>query len=166
MQSNPLVLVVLLLAVTGAPFVALAGSPTTSGGELEHTIAMLDGSAFDAFNHCDDPEQLRKHASYFAPDVEFYHDNGGVTWTRDAMIANTASNVCGKITRKLVAGSLKVYPVREFGAIAQGVHTFCPVGSSKCDGMADFVMVWQQINERWQITRVLSYGHRAVEPEQ
>jgi len=45
------------------------------------TIAALDGAMFDAFNHCSSPEELRKHAGYFAPDVEFYHDTGGVTWT-------------------------------------------------------------------------------------
>ncbi len=166
MQSTPLALGMFLLALTGMPVGALAQTTARSGDDLEHIITALDGAVFDAFNRCEDPAQLRLHASYFAPDVEFYHDNGGVTWTRDAMIANTAKNVCGKITRKLVAGSLAIYPIRDFGAIAQGAHTFCATGSSTCEGIAEFTMVWQHVDDRWQITRVLSYGHRAAEPDQ
>jgi len=156
-------LATLMLVLNGASGTAKAQSASPTA-ELEQNIAALDAAVFDAFNRCNDPAQLREHASYFAPDVEFYHDNGGVTWTRDAMIANTAKNVCGKITRHLLPGTLKVYPIRDFGAIAQGVHTFCPMGSTTCEGMADFVIVWRQLESRWQITRVLSYGHRALEP--
>jgi hypothetical protein len=30
--------------------------------------------------------------------------------------------------------------------------------------VANFVMVWQQVDDQWRITRVLSYGHRALKP--
>ena len=130
---------------------------------LFDTISALDTATFDSFNHCDAPGQLDKHASYFAPDVEFYHDTGGVTWTRDAMIANTGKNVCGHFRRQLVAGSMKVYPIKDFGAIETGVHEFCQIGADKCEGMADFTIVWRLKDGAWQITRVLSYGHRARE---
>jgi Domain of unknown function (DUF4440) len=128
---------------------------------LFDTISALDTAVFDAFNHCSSPEQLKKHASYFAADVEFYHDTGGVTWTRDKMIANTKKNVCGNFSRELVADSLKVFPIKDFGAIEQGVHRFCQFKSGACEGMADFVIVWRNRGGHWQITRVLSYGHRA-----
>lgn len=123
-------------------------------------IGALDKEVFDAFNHCDDPKQLIKHSNFFAKDVEFYHDNGGVTWTRAAMINNTKRHVCGNYQREMIAGSLKVFPIKDFGAIAQGVHKFCSIKTGKCDGMADFVIVWKQSKDQWQITRVLSYGHR------
>ncbi len=140
---------------------ALAAPADASREEtLEATIAALDGAVFDAFNRCGDPAQLRKHAGFFAPDVEFYHDTGGVTWTREAMIANTGKYACGHYTRELVAGSLRVSPVKDFGAIAQGVHRFCQVDTGRCEGEADFVMVWRHHDGRWQVTRVLSYGHR------
>ena len=139
-----------------------AAQTEPSGDALYATISKLDGEVFDAFNHCEDPAQLQKHASYFADDVEFYHDTGGVTWTRDAMLANTKKNACGHYRRELVRGSLKVYPVKDFGAISQGVHRFCQVSDGSCDGLADFVIVWHRINDRWQITRVLSYGHRVA----
>lgn len=125
-------------------------------------ISALDGKVFDAFNHCDAPGRLDEHAAYFSPGVEFYHDTGGVTWTRDAMIGNTRKNVCGHFTRELVPGTLEVYPVKDFGAISQGVHRFCQRDSGQCEGLAEFVMVWAYKDGKWLVTRVLSYGHRAA----
>ena len=145
---------------------AAAPDAAPAQDELTHDIAALDATVFDAFNHCSDPARLQEHASYFAPDVEFYHDTGGVTWTRDAMIANTGKYVCGHVTRELMAGTLQVYPIKDFGAVAQGVHRFCQIASGKCEGMADFVIVWRQRDGKWEITRVLSYGHRALADSQ
>src|SRR5688500_14230777 len=128
---------------------------------LSETISALDTAVFDAFNKCSAPEQLQKHASYFSADVEFYHDTGGVTWSRQEMIANTGKNACGNFRRELVPDTLKVFPIKDFGAIAQGSHRFCQFASGKCEGIADFAIVWRNQNGHWQITRVLSYGHRA-----
>ena len=141
-------------------FAVSAANPQPAS--LQDTIAALDSAVFDAFNRCADPAQLQKHAEHFATDVEFYHDTGGVTWTRDAMIANTKKYVCGNFTRELVPGTLRVYPVKDFGAISQGVHRFCQVRSGECEGLADFVIVWRRQDGEWRITRVLSYGHRAA----
>ena len=134
-----------------------------SADNLSVTIGALDAAVFDSFNRCESPEQLQKHAGYFAPDVEFYHDTGGVTWTRQEMIANTEKNACGNYSRELVPGSLRVFPIGKFGAIAQGVHRFCQSATGNCEGLADFVIVWRNQDSAWQITRVLSYGHRPNE---
>jgi len=128
---------------------------------LTQTITQLDSEAFDAFNRCADPAQLQKHADFFAESVEFYHDNGGVTWNRADMLANTKKYACGNYTREVIPGSLMVYPIKDFGAIEVGSHRFCQTVSKKCEGLADFTMVWQHTNAGWKITRVLSYGHRA-----
>ena len=151
--------IALLAAVA---FAASAGNPQPSS--LQDTIAKEDRAVFDAFNRCAEPAQLQAHADHFAPDVEFYHDTGGVTWTRDAMIANTAKYACGHYTRELVAGSLQVSPVKDFGAIEHGVHRFCQVDTGRCEGEADFTMVWRLRDGQWTITRVLSYGHRSAGP--
>ncbi|HBK44877.1 MAG TPA: DUF4440 domain-containing protein [Xanthomonadaceae bacterium] len=146
------------------PALASAAEPTGSGepDALEQTIAALDSAVFDAFNRCSDPAQLQRHADYFSEDVEFYHDTGGVTWSRDEMLANTKKYVCGNFRRELIPGTLKVFPIKDFGAIAQGSHRFCQFPGDRCEGMADFTMVWRHKDGRWQITRVLSYGHRAA----
>lgn len=128
---------------------------------LQEQIAAVDAEVFDAFNRCADPAQLQRHASYFAERVEFYHDNGGVTWNRADMLANTRQHACGNYRRELVPGTLRVYPIKDFGAIAQGSHRFCQTGASRCEGAADFLIVWRQEGATWQITRVFSYGHRA-----
>jgi hypothetical protein len=141
-------------------FVFLSMPLLANEASLEDRMKVLDTELFESFNNCQNPEELEKHASYFSPDVEFYHDNGGVTWDRKSMISNTKKNACGNYTRKLVAGSFKAYPINEFGAITEGVHTFCETKTKKCEGKADFVMVWRNVNNKWQITRALSYGHR------
>jgi len=165
-MKNLMSLIAASIAVTalGASAAPAAGDRSTTQpatDPLFETISALDAAVFDAFNHCSSPEQLQKHASYFAPDVEFYHDTGGVTWSRQEMLTNTEKNACGHFRRELVPDSLKVFPIKDFGAIEQGSHRFCQFGSDKCEGIADFVMVWSNQYGHWQITRVLSYGHRA-----
>lgn len=153
----------LLLALSLGPAVAQtddAVSGARPATALSAVLMQADTALFAAFNRCSEPEQLAAYTTWFTPDTEFYHDTGGVTWTRDAMVANTAKYACGNYTRELVAGSLHVYPVKEFGAITQGVHRFCQVATGVCEGEADFVMVWQRQDDRWQVTRTLSYGHR------
>lgn len=154
----------LLLASTWSSAVASeatpAQTPEASASALFETVAALDADVFKAFNSCADPEQLQRHAAYFSEAVEFYHDQGGVTWTRAEMLANTKKHVCGKFRRELVLGSLRVYPIKGFGAIAQGVHRFCQFGADTCEGAADFLIVWRHEGSQWSITRVLSYGHR------
>lgn len=135
-------------------------TPTPTADALFTTVAALDAEVFGAFNDCAAPGQLQKHASYFSADVEFYHDTGGVTWNRKDMLANTEKNVCGHFRRELVPGTLKVFPIKDFGAIEQGSHRFCQFKSGKCEGLADFVIVWRNQNGSWEITRVLSYAHR------
>lgn len=144
-----------------APASAQEAAPEKSG-PLFDQLAQLDTHLFDAFNRCEQPGQLERHAGFFAEGVEFYHDQGGVTWSRAEMIANTQKHVCGKFRRELVPGSLRVYPIQGFGALAQGVHRFCQHGSGRCEGAADFMMIWRQEGGQWRITRVLSYGHRAL----
>ncbi len=128
---------------------------------LYTTIAALDSAAFDSFNTCADKAQLARHAAYFAPDVEFYHDKAGVMWSRDAVIDSTSKHICGKVKRELVPGTLEVFPIKDYGAISRGQHRFCQNGASRCEGLADFTIVWRLKDGKWEMTRVLSYAHRA-----
>lgn len=132
-------------------------SAVETTGPLYETVLALDKEVFAAFNTCAAPGQLQRHAEFFSEAVEFYHDKGGVTWNRVEMLANTAKYVCGNFSRELVPGSFRVYPVKDFGAIAQGVHKFCQFKSGACEGAAEFFIVWQQQGSRWSITRVFSF---------
>jgi len=132
--------------------------------ELFRTIAALDGEVFDAYNRCD----LEKLGSFFTEELEFYHDNGGLTdRTRQSLVESIKNNLCGKVYRVLVPGSLEVYPMNGYGAVEIGVHRFYHPGRDATEGVgeAQFVMIWQEKDGVWQITRVISYDHHLLAKE-
>lgn len=149
-----------LSACSTAPATVSAAQASRVADPLDLAIAKLDHAVFAAFNRCADKEQLKLHGGFFDKDVEFYHDTGGATFGRKTMLANTEQNACGKYRRELIEGSLKVYPIKDFGAIAQGRHRFCSIDGKKCEGQAEFTIVWRKDDDKWSITRALSYGHR------
>ncbi len=148
-----------LLAALSASVAATAQTMpgVNDDAALSATIAALDIKVFDAYNRCD----LATFGSYFSPTVEFYHDKGGATFDRATVVANTRKYICHKVRRELIAGTLHVFSIKGFGAIAEGEHRFCQIGG-ECEGAAKFLMVWRKIGAKWQITRVISYGHRAL----
>lgn len=128
--------------------------------ELKKLIASLDTALFDSYNHC----KLDKFAAFLAEDVEFYHDQGGVTIGSKAVADSVGKNICGKVTRELVPGSLQVYPMKGYGAIETGIHRFHHPGHDDTEpvGEARFTHLWQYKDGAWRITRVLSYDHHAL----
>jgi uncharacterized protein (TIGR02246 family) len=129
--------------------------------ELDRAITTLDSALFDAYNKCD----LEKFASLLSEDVEFYHDQGGVTLGRAALTESVKKNICGKVTRELVPRSLQVFYMKGFGAIEMGVHRFHHPGHEDTEavGEARFVHLWQYKDGAWKVTRVLSYDHHAMQ---
>jgi hypothetical protein len=126
--------------------------------ELSRTLTALDAAVFDAFNRCD-PE---KFATYFADDVEFYHDKGGLSRSRQTLVDSLKNNICGKVRREVVLGSLEVYAIPGYGAVQMGVHRFFELSAGKdaaAVGIAKFTHVWRQEGGAWKITRVISYDH-------
>ncbi len=126
--------------------------------ELEATIRTLDSAVFNAYNRCD----LPKFSALFTEDVEFYHDQGGVTLGNTALTESIRKNICGHVTRELTPGTLKVYPMKGIGAIEMGAHRFFENGNPVASGEADFTMLWVYRKGAWKISRVLSYNHRAT----
>jgi ketosteroid isomerase-like protein len=128
--------------------------------ELDRAVTALDAALFDAYNRCD----LDKFASFFVDDVEFYHDQGGVTLGKVALTDSVKKNICGKVTRELVPGSLKVYSMKGYGALELGVHRFHHPGHEDTEGVGEgqFIHLWQYKDGAWKITRVISYDHHAA----
>lgn len=145
------------IAIALATALLVAQSPA-SADPLTAEIGALDARVFDAYNRCD----LPVFASYFDPKLAFYHDNGGATFSRDAMVDGVRTYICGKVRRELIPASLRVYPIKDYGAIEEGEHRFCDLATGRCEGIARFVMVWAKQDGAWRITTVLSYGHRAA----
>ena len=128
--------------------------------ELDRVGAALDAALFDSYNKC----ELGKFASFFAEDVEFYHDQGGVTLGRTALTESVKKNICGKTTRELVPGSLKVFYMKGYGMLETGVHRFHHPGHEDTEGVGEgqFIHLWQYKDGAWKITRVISYDHHAA----
>jgi hypothetical protein len=122
---------------------------------LYKTIQALDTQLFDAYNHCD----LDKFAALLAEDLEFYHDKTGLSRGREATVNAVKNNICGKVTRELVPGTLEVYPLAKYGAVEIGVHRFHHPGDAANVGEAKFIHLWQNKDGVWKVTRVISFDH-------
>jgi len=150
-----LVLPVLALCIVRADAQALES--IRSQEELNKAVASLDAALFDSYNRCD----LEKFTSFFADDVEFYHDQGGVTLGKEKLTESVKTNICGKVTRELIPGTLQVYPMKGYGAVEMGAHRFHHPGHDDTEGVGEgkFIHLWQYKDGAWKITRVISYDH-------
>jgi hypothetical protein len=121
---------------------------------LHDTIARLDSLFFDAYNTC----KIDVMASLFSDSIEFYHDRGGLSTSKAGLMESLKANICGKVTRELLPGSIEVYPIPGYGAVQMGAHRFFnnqekEAGPSR---FSKFVHTWQNKNGQWQLTRVIS----------
>jgi hypothetical protein len=123
--------------------------------ELYKTIAGLDATLFDAYNRC----QLEKLGSMAAEDLEFYHDQSGLAVGRQSLVDGVKNNICGKVQRELIPGTLEVYPLKGYGAVEIGVHRFTHPNDATNVGEAKFIMLWQLKEGAWKLTRVISFDH-------
>ena len=125
---------------------------------LFDTIAYQDSLLFNAFNN----RNLEKLMSFFASNLEVYQDNIGVrsfAETGDAFKGVFAKDYI--LNRQLVKGSLEVYPIKDYGAIETGRHTFCHTENGKLDcGTFKFLQIWQRQNGQWKITRIVTFDHK------
>ena len=153
--------VVCLVAVSAVPcrVAAQAPVPAAEQAELTRTVAELDTKLFDAYNHCD----LKTLGAMVSDDLEFYHDQTGLMVGKAAFLEAIQKNICGKVVRTLVPGSLEVYRLKGYGAVEIGVHRFRQPGHpEEPGGEAKFVHVWKDTNGVWMVTRVISYNHESL----
>jgi len=127
---------------------------------LYDSIAYLDSVFFNAFNI----RNLDKLKTLLSENLEFYHDLGGVTNYNQNMDAfkRTFESDRG-VRRKLVEGTLEVYPIKDYGAVETGIHRFYSTEKGqqeKLSSEAKFVQVWEKKDGAWKITRIISYGHQ------
>ena len=147
----------LLVACTASKNSTVAKKHSAASGELYFVIAHMDSVLFNAFNSRD----VEKLKTLFTEDLEFYHDLGGLTnYTQNIEAFKNTAAKNNDLKRELIAGSLEVYPVKDFGAMQIGEHRFCHTENGKPDcGTFKFVHIWKKINNEWKISRVVSYGH-------
>ncbi len=153
---------VVFLGISGLLMVSfVAGNPKTEvlkesfvADELYDTLFALDQRFFEAYNTCD----METQAALLAENIEFYHDQGGLSTSKEEILEGTKKNICGKVTRTLVPGSLEVSPIPGFGAAVVGLHKFKnkaePVGTASKESR--FAAIWKKTGTTWQMTRIIS----------
>jgi hypothetical protein len=150
----------LVLFSLSAGCAAQAGVPSLdsiqSQADLDKAVMALDTMLFDAYNQCD----LAKFKSLLADDVEFYHDQGGVTLGADKLTQSIKDNICGgDVRRELVPGTFEAHHMKGYGAIEIGTHRFIHPKSNTPPGEGQFITLWQYKDGAWKVTRALSFDH-------
>ncbi|MFD1314281.1 DUF4440 domain-containing protein [Namhaeicola litoreus] len=73
------------------------------------------------------------------------------------MLSSIKKNICGKVTRTLMEGSIEVYPIKDYGAVEIGFHKF--YNNEEPNAISQpvkFIIVWKNENDKWLITKVIS----------
>lgn len=161
---------VTLATTLSGPLAAQTAGPAPTR-QLTDEIAAADAKFFSAFfDHCD----LDTLRSMLTDDFEMFHDKGGRTASSAKEMMAGLEGTCARqktgedyrARRELVASSLKVYPLNNYGAIETGVHRFyqlLPGKPEKLVEVSQFTQVWKKEGDVWKLARVLSYDHRLTD---
>ena len=142
-----------LLVLTSAMSVFVSPEDDETPTSLYDSIATMDAMWEDAYNNC----KLDVMEELISEDLEFYHDQGGLTTSKQKLNEALKNNICGKVTRQLKKGSLEVYPIKGFGAVEMGLHAFHNKTEPGLEvHYSKFVHIWKRENGKWIITRVIS----------
>lgn len=143
---------IIILSFTTSQSIAQKNEDTKN---LYAEIVALDSIFFHAYNTCN----LKIQAAFYSDSIEFYHDKGGFSTSKKDLLAATEKNICGKVTRELIKGSIEVSPIPGYGAVEIGEHRFHnnqePEANQRQTG-SKFVIIWHQLKDRWEIARVIS----------
>jgi ketosteroid isomerase-like protein len=161
---------ILILAAASSPAFAQTAGPAQTRQQFDEVVA-ADQALFSAFFDRCDMETLAKMVT---DDFEMFHDkNGYMTKSGkeflDGIKATCARQKTGedyRARRELVPGTLKVYPLDNYGAIETGVHRFyqlLPGKPEKLVEVSQFTHVWKKEEGVWKLARALSYDHRLTD---
>lgn len=121
--------------------------------ELYETIVSLDKKLFDAYNSCD----MDTQTALYSEDLEFFHDEGGLSTSKEKVLIAIKNNICNKTTRTLIKGSIEVYPIKDYGAVEIGYQTFNDKKTPEIKSRASrFILIWKKTEENWTVTKVIS----------
>jgi hypothetical protein len=132
-------------------------SYTSTNKSLYDTILYQDSILFEAFNL----RQFEVFKSFFSLDLEIYQDNTGLRNYEQSMEAfQGLFKMDYVLIRRLKKETVEVHPIKNYGAIEIGQHTFCHKENDKQDcGTYKFVHIWKLQNGHWIITKIITYGH-------
>ena len=129
---------------------------TPSDIKLHNEIVKMDTTYFNAYNTCD----MKTQADIYAEDIEFFHDKGGLSTSKSDLLKSLENNICGKVTRTLIKGSIEVYPIKDYGAVQIGYHKFFNKEEPNAKSTpSKFIVIWKNKKNNWKITKVISLHH-------
>jgi hypothetical protein len=138
---------------------------------LTDEIRAADAALFSAFFDRCDVEALKGMVS---DDFEMFHDKGGRTAASGKEFIANIERTCARqktgedyrARRELDAGTLKVYPLNNYGAVETGQHRFFQLLPGKPEKLVEislFTQVWKKEPTGWKLARVVSYDHRLTD---
>jgi len=121
--------------------------------DLHNQIVKMDAKYFNAYNTCD----METQTDLYNENIEFFHDKGGLSTDKKELLKSLKENICNKVTRTLIKGSIEVYPIKNYGAIEIGYHKFYNKEEPNAKSVpSKFIMVWKKEKNNWKITKVIS----------
>jgi hypothetical protein len=158
-----------LIAVAG-PALAQRAGPEQTKQQFDE-IAAADQALFSAFFDRCDTEALAKMVT---EDLEMFHDKNGYMSRSGKEFLDAIAGTCARqktgedyrARRELVPGTLKVYPLNNYGAVETGVHRFyqlLPGKPEKLVEVSQFTHIWRKDESGWKLARILSYDHRLTD---
>ncbi|MGX5201819.1 hypothetical protein [Aliikangiella sp. IMCC44632] len=165
MKYKAIFIVSLLLAVCFFPSKLIAVEKLDT--KLVSQFTQFDDLLFkNVFNQC----ELAHLNDLIDTDFEFYHDVAGFQDRAEfiqAVEKNICSNLKHKPIRKLVSGSMLLFPMynegKLYAMIQSGVHEFFIREQGKPvykTGIAKFTHLWVLSDNAWKLKRVLSFDHK------
>ena len=163
-------LLVMFLAFVAGSALAQRAGPEQTKQQFDE-IAAADQALFSAFfDRCD----TAALATMVTDDLEMFHDKNGFMTKSGKEFLDGIAGTCARqktgedyrARRELVPGTLKVYPLNNYGAIETGVHRFyqlLPGKPEKLVEVSQFTHVWKKEASGWKIARILSYDHRLTD---
>ncbi len=123
---------------------------------LYQTILNLDSVLFETYNNCTDAKKLEEHAALYAEDIEFFHDMSGLATSKKDIIASIEKNICGKVKRELVQGSMEMHEIPNYGVVAIGYHKFHNLVENSVSQPSKFISFWRKKDDGWEMAKVVS----------
>jgi len=136
--------------------------------ELYYLLKEKDSLMFELSYNQLDTSILEELAT---DDIEFYHDQGGATYTKKDFIDGMKGlgNLSYKARRELVKGSTEVFPMYKNGelyaAILKAEHNFyAKEPNDKLEyftSSAKYTILWILVDGAWKMSRIYSFDHQA-----
>jgi len=136
--------------------------------ELYYLLKAKDSLMFELSYNQLDTSILEELAT---DDIEFYHDQGGATYTKQDFIEGLKGlgNLSYKARRALVKGSTEVFPMHKNGelyaAILKGEHAFYAKEPNDkpeyLTSTAKYTTLWVLVDGQWKMSRIYSYNHQS-----